>query len=287
MQTPTTENKLNYNFPQQPEPSATSEAIKVTLVGDPGVGVRSLHLRLIDGVFVKNARNFPFRIPTEYKLHDVLVNNKKHRLMIYDSCTRKGINPALDLQKEQYFSKVCFSDARAILLCYSPDIPSSYINLNQWLQLITPKAPSNIIIYILALKSDLNQPNPFPINSTSQVDSMEAKKYAESLNLPFFEISALTGQGTKELFASIIKDIEDAKRQNLQLSQSQFVPANGLLQDSQYGRMSLSTPEKVYIKQTLEISFKNSPNQNTAKKASLHVREQSRHKGDDHDVIFN
>jgi len=300
------DNNHSYNnaIVENPKTLHLTDPIKIAIVGDPGVGVRSLHLRLIDGVFVSKARKFEFRIPTESMLHDVTINNKKYQLIIYDSCTRKSINPSLDTQQEQYFAKVCFSEARAILLCYSPDVPGSFQNLGSWLKLITEKISSNVVIYILQLKTDLKPvPNPFPGHMQNMADPNEGKRYAESLGLPFFEVSALTGGGIKELFNSIIKDVDDA-RQNISFGQTfptsssmhpldiqmtMSMPANYALPAAN----GLSTPEKFSMlrsatefEEKMRSSFKNSPSSTSTKKISVHARELSRHNGDS-DVTFN
>jgi len=188
-----------------------TDSIKIAIVGDPGVGARSLHLRLTDGKFVPNARKFDFRLPTEYMCHDMLVDNKKYNVVVYDSCTRKEFNPALDDKKEHFFANICFTEANAILLCFSVEKPSSFKSLVHWLELVNENAKPNTPIYIVCLKSDL-QPSRYITNvRNTSVDLEDAHKFADERNLRFFTVSALTGEGTHELFDMVIHDIEGGR----------------------------------------------------------------------------
>ena len=53
--------KIIHNYSKEKN-SLTSQSIKISIVGDPGIGSRSLHLRFIEKAFIQHPRKWNFRI---------------------------------------------------------------------------------------------------------------------------------------------------------------------------------------------------------------------------------
>ena len=90
------------------------------------------------------------------------------------------------------------------MLIFSVELLDSMEKLEIYYQRVTNRY-KNINIPVIALvgnKIDLN----------NNVTQSQAKKFAEKKNINYFEVSAATGQGIKELFSYVL--IEINKRRN-------------------------------------------------------------------------
>ena len=159
-----------------------------------------------------NVYLFHLRLAIQFKQYDIYHNESQVKLQIYDNCIRRGIVPDLLAEKEDYFAKICFMDANAILLCYSPENISSFQSLNEWISLIGKHATQDVVLYIVALKADILPSLFHNQNPQSYVHPKEGEKYAYSRRLPFYQVSSLNSEGIDELFSSLLKDIEEPSK---------------------------------------------------------------------------
>jgi GTPase SAR1 family protein len=95
-----------------------------------------------------------------------------------------------------------FRKTHIFFLCYSITDSNSFSKLRDWMTLIQTHAQQEAIIVIVGLKADLEKDRV--------VSTQDTLDLADSLELPFFEISSQSGSGCEELLQRVCHDV-DAK----------------------------------------------------------------------------
>ena len=98
-------------------------------------------------------------------------------------------------------------NTQGLLLTYDITRRESFEDLNQWISQIKDSQDISIFpIVIVGCKFDLEDKR--------KVSTEEGQQLAEKYNLTFFETSALTGKGVKEVFTTLIQKIYDRNKRN-------------------------------------------------------------------------
>ena len=98
-------------------------------------------------------------------------------------------------------------NTQGLLLTYDITSRESFEHLNQWISQIKDSQDISIFpIVIVGCKFDLEDKR--------KVSTEEGQQLAEKYNLTFFETSALTGKGVKEVFTTLIQKIYDRNKRN-------------------------------------------------------------------------
>ena len=98
-------------------------------------------------------------------------------------------------------------NTQGLLLTYDITSRESFEDLNQWISQIKDVQDISIFpIVIVGCKFDLEDKR--------KVSTEEGQQLAEKYNLTFFETSALTGKGVKEVFTTLIQKIYDRNKRN-------------------------------------------------------------------------
>jgi GTPase SAR1 family protein len=96
-----------------------------------------------------------------------------------------------------------YKEADVAILVYDITSKSSFEELkNYWVEQVLEASPKNIMLVIVANKSDLID--------NEQVDEEEARNYAKKVKADFFVISAKENNSVNELFKSIAKKYSGA-----------------------------------------------------------------------------
>ena len=97
--------------------------------------------------------------------------------------------------------------SHGIILTYDITSRESFEALNKWINRIKDGQDISIFpIVIVGCKFDLEDKR--------KVSTEEGQQLAEKYNLTFFETSALTGKGVKEVFTTLIQRIYDRNKRN-------------------------------------------------------------------------
>ena len=91
-----------------------------------------------------------------------------------------------------------YKGANGILVVYDITNKESFENLSSWLIEIEKNGNKNVYKFLIGNKCDME-----PRNVTED----QGKKMAEELKISYFETSALNGQGIKEAFEQLTRDI--------------------------------------------------------------------------------
>ena len=160
--------------------------IKVCLLGDISVGKTSIASRYCKNTFSDLYIN---TIGGAYQQQSVTLNNgTKIRLHIWDTSGQDRFRSMTNLY---------YQDAQVAILTYDVTNEESLESLNYWLEQLNNKVEvDNMILCLAGNKIDVEA-------SKKVISTSKGKAFAEENNMIFFETSAKTGTGIKELFQAI------------------------------------------------------------------------------------
>ena len=166
--------------------------IKVCLLGDVSVGKTSIASRYCKNTFSDLYIN---TIGGAYQQQSVTLNNgTKIRLHIWDTSGQDRFRSMTNLY---------YHDAQVAILTYDVTNEQSLESLNYWLEQLNNKVEvENMLLCLAGNKNDVE-------SSKKVIPTSKGKAFAEENNMIFFETSAKTGAGIKELFQAIaVKEYE-------------------------------------------------------------------------------
>ena len=160
--------------------------IKICLLGDVSVGKTSIASRFCKNSFNENYIN---TIGGAYQQQNVILNNGvKMKLHIWDTSGQDRFRSMTNLY---------YRDAQVAILTYDVTNEQSLDSLSYWLRELNDKVDQdNMLLCLAGNKTDVEA-------SKKKVSTIRGKEFAEQNNMIFFETSAKTGTGVKELFQAI------------------------------------------------------------------------------------
>jgi small GTP-binding protein len=153
---------------------------KIVLVGDGYVGKTSLVRRYCEGKF-EESRIDTLGVDFQTKL--VTIDQKTIKLSIWDVAGQERFIS---------FRDTFYRGAHAVALIYDVTSPATFFSLMHWrdeIQSIVPLVP----MVVIGNKADLY----------TIIPPEEARGWATSYDMPFFQSSALTGASVDELFIEL------------------------------------------------------------------------------------
>ena len=177
----------NLNVAGQTKKQESKELeIKICLLGDVSVGKTSIASRFCKNSFNENYIN---TIGGAYQQQNIVLNNgAKIKLHIWDTSGQDRFRSMTNLY---------YRDAQVAILTYDVTNENSLESLNYWLNELNDKVEiDNMLLCLAGNKTDVDQ-------SEKRVPTSKGKAFAEQHNMLFYETSAKTGVGVKELFQAI------------------------------------------------------------------------------------
>ena len=167
---------------------STKYIIKILTLGDSRVGKTSIILRYINKKFIDTGQLSTIGI--DFKTKFIEKGGEKIKVTIYDTAGQERFRNII---------KHYYKGANGVLLTYDITDKNSFKNLDFWIGDLKENADNfdDIFICLIGNKNDKKEER--------EVSIEEADKYAKEKNLPFFEVSAKTGEGIQKLFNEIIK----------------------------------------------------------------------------------
>ena len=172
--------------------------IKICLLGNVNVGKTSIASRFCKDSFTENYMN---TIGGAYQQQNIILNNgTKIKLHIWDTSGQDRFRSMTNLY---------YRDAQVAILTYDVTNEESLEGLNYWLNELNDKVEiDDMILCLVGNKNDVDA-------SRKVVSTSKGKAFAEEHNMIFFETSAKTGAGVKELFQAIaVKEYELLKEKS-------------------------------------------------------------------------
>ena len=165
---------------------AEPEGIKITLIGNSGVGKTSIINQYIDQTFDEaNAAT----IGANYSEKTITKNNKEYELNIWDTAGQ---------EKFHSVGKHFYKDAYIVCLVYDITSQDSLVQLKEiWYPDIKKYGEKYTILAVVGNKSDLYE-------NDNLADENQAKEFAQSINATFMLTSAKTGDGIEKLFDTLV-----------------------------------------------------------------------------------
>ena len=171
---------------QQKKQESKELEIKICLLGDVSVGKTSIASRFCKNSFNENYIN---TIGGAYQQQNIVLNNgAKIKLHIWDTSGQDRFRSMTNLY---------YRDAQVAILTYDVTNEQSLESLNYWLNELKDKVEiDNMILCLAGNKNDVDA-------NEKRVPTSKGKAFAEEHNMIFYETSAKTGAGVKELFQAI------------------------------------------------------------------------------------
>ena len=163
------------------------ETLKIVIIGESGVGKTSIISQFIDQIFQKDQQS---TIGGTFSTKTIKCGNGKIlKLEIWDTAGQ---------ERYRSVTKMFYKDANAAILVYDITNKFSFEELqNYWMEQVKESSPKNIILAVVANKSDLIE--------YEQVDEEVARQFAKDNNAFFSVTSAKDTAQVDSLFLEIAK----------------------------------------------------------------------------------
>eukprot|EP01036_Dinobryon_divergens_P027419 gene27419-36191_t len=157
--------------------------VKVVLLGDTGVGKSSLVLRFVTNNFKPYSES---TIGASFMSKMVTVNSKPIKFQIWDTAGQ---------EKYHSLAPMYYRGAAAAIIVYDITRENTFKTLKTWVEELKSKGPKDIIIAIAGNKADLEE--------MREVDSKQARSYAEDIGAMYLETSAKDDLNVQDIFTSL------------------------------------------------------------------------------------
>jgi Ras-related protein Rab-1A len=153
---------------------------KMLIIGDSGVGKSSLMNRFSDNVFSETYIN---TIGVDFKIRTIDINGKIIKMQIWDTAGQERFRTIVSSY---------YRGAHGIMIVFDITDRESFTNVAMWYEEVKKYAIPNVKTMLIGNKADFN--------TKRQVEYTEAKEYADSMNMTYFETSAKTALNVETAF---------------------------------------------------------------------------------------
>jgi small GTP-binding protein len=164
-------------------------SFKCIVVGDPEVGKTSTILRYTDRAF---RRSYISTVGVNVSVKNVKKSESLIRLILWDLAGQMKFSAI----RQQFYQ-----GAHAIILVFDLTRPGTFDSISRWYMDLKNTIPEfdQVPLVLCGNKCDLT--------GQIRVPHTDASALAKQLNIPYFEISALSGKNNDELFDSIVNKL--------------------------------------------------------------------------------
>jgi len=133
-------------------------------------------------------------IGVDFKTRNINIDGKNIKLQIWDTAGQ---------ERFRTITSSYYRGAHGIIMTYDCTDQLSFDNIKQWLEEAKNYASPEVVLLLLANKSDLED--------KKMVTTEQGKNYAEELGIDFMEVSAKENINVEEAFISLATKIEKQK----------------------------------------------------------------------------
>ena len=169
--------------------------IKICLLGDVNVGKTSIASRFCKNSFNENYIN---TIGGAYQQQNIVLNNgAKIKLHIWDTSGQDRFRSMTNLY---------YRDAQVAIITYDITNESSFSSIEFWINELKYKVENeNMILCLVGNKCDVGA-------NEKKISTAKGKTFAQENNMIFYETSAKTGEGIKDLFVTIANKVYEQQK---------------------------------------------------------------------------
>ncbi|KAF8470601.1 ras family-domain-containing protein [Kalaharituber pfeilii] len=178
--------------------SKPSSSVKLVLLGEAAVGKSSLVLRFVNNDFQENKEP---TIGAAFLTQKCNLPSRTIKFEIWDTAGQ---------ERFASLAPMYYRNAQSALVVYDLTKPTSLTKAKHWVAELQRQASPGIVIALVGNKLDLAIPREEGGNGGRAVSTEEAKAYAEEEGLLFFETSAKTGEGVRDVFEAIAGAIPES-----------------------------------------------------------------------------
>jgi len=171
-----------------------SAFVKLVIVGDTNVGKTSLVNRYVEDAFSDNLGN---TVGVDFFACKMQLFGQTHTVQLWDTAGQERFKSVV---------KCYFKSASGVLMIFDLTQRESYKNIESWLVDIDDNINPSTAKVLVGNKADLTD--------NRVVSYEEAREYAESKKMMYFETSAKSALGVDVLFESIVKSIVENMNAN-------------------------------------------------------------------------
>ncbi|EFC50493.1 rab family small GTPase [Naegleria gruberi] len=186
-------------------PNAKSVPFKLVLLGESSVGKSSLVLRFVRGQFFEYQES---TIGAAFLTQTVPLGDTIVKFEIWDTAGQ---------ERYKSLAPMYYRGAAAAIVVYDITSADSFQRAKNWVKELQRQGTTNIVIALAGNKVDLEDKR--------QVESAEAKSYAEDNGLLFMETSAKAATNVNELFVAIARKLPSKETDNNNNVNSDLTPA--------------------------------------------------------------
>lgn len=162
---------------------------KTVLIGDSGVGKSNLISRFTKDEFRLDSKP---TIGVEFGYKNIKVRDKLIKAQIWDTAGQ---------ERFRAITSSYYRGALGAMLVYDITRIVTFVNIKKWLHELREFGNEDMVIILVANKSDLSQ--------SREVEKEEGKGFAEKEGLCFMETSALQNLNVEDAFLEMITKIHD------------------------------------------------------------------------------
>lgn len=166
---------------------------KLLLIGDSGVGKSCLLLRFADDTYTND---YISTIGVDFKIKTVDLDGKTVKLQIWDTAGQ---------ERFRTITSSYYRGAHGIIIVYDVTDQESFNNVKTWLQEIDRYGTAGVLKLLVGNKNDLTD--------KKVVEYEVAKEFADSLQIPVLETSALDSSNVEEAFLTMARQIKESMSQ--------------------------------------------------------------------------
>ena len=156
----------------------------LVLIGDSGAGKSCLLNRYAGGAFEDR---YISTVGVDFKLRTIEANGRRTKLQIWDTAGQERFRSV---------SSTYYRGAHGVAIVYDVASAASFANVTRWIGEIDRYGRPGVPKILLGNKSDLSA-------DARETTAGVARKFAEEHHLAFAEVSAKTGDGVDDAFATL------------------------------------------------------------------------------------
>ncbi|CAK5076858.1 unnamed protein product [Meloidogyne enterolobii] len=167
---------------------------KLLIIGDSGVGKSSLLLRFSDNTF---SANYITTIGVDFKIRTITVKGYKVKLQIWDTAGQ---------ERFRTITSTYYRGTHGVVVVYDVTTQDSFSNVKRWLHEIETNCEN---VQRILVGNKLDEP------TRRVVSEVDARRFADSIKINYFETSAKENLNVEQMFQCITELVLDTKLRSI------------------------------------------------------------------------